>query len=644
MQPNFFDPELQNCLPGISLNSTLWRPDLPSRQKSGIPGSSYLYLRNSLYYFRYVFPRPAQIRLGRAEFRISLRTGHLRWAKFVAARLYVALQFLVSGDNVLNYNEVSRRMHILMQQLLEEELKKNDWLINQSTTRRSAHEEEESFLRSVLLPALDGVKALLSFRKAPVESKEEYAAIRERVFGGPTQLIDRAQGLMPDLLRLGVLREEEVSEEIYALIGRCYLEMESEYLYLLEERNRGNYAAVRDALGKDYGPMWGEPYTPPLEQPTQSVDLLPRDAENTGQTVNKSAAILFSEAMEKYVQAKLIEGRWKQTSLPDNRHRLEVFLEIVGDKPILEISRVDLRSFRDMLMRLPPNYSRTKKYEGMTIAEIVKTKPEKTLSEGTVNTIVGAVANMLEWLVLEGYLSNNVGKQLQLSDDKQDIERHQPFTIEELKLIFDHPKFSQAKFKCAAYFWAPLVALFTGARLEEICQLHCSDIYQVKGEEGLWVIDINEQGLDEDGVGKTLKTKNARRIIPIHEELINLGLLDYHAHVKKRGNVRLFPELQLSDKVKKFGKQPGKQFKDVVKSVLKDNAGKSFNSLRHAFCDHYKKRGWQNDFFRQVFGHSQPTLASSQYGGKFPPRLLYDEVISKLDYGLDLNGLKGKFI
>ena len=55
MQPNFFDPELQNCLPGISLNSTLWRPDLPSRQKSGIPGSSYLYLRNSSYYFRYVF-------------------------------------------------------------------------------------------------------------------------------------------------------------------------------------------------------------------------------------------------------------------------------------------------------------------------------------------------------------------------------------------------------------------------------------------------------------------------------------------------------------------------------------------------------------------------------------------------------------
>lgn len=80
-------------------------------------------------------------------------------------------------------------------------------------------------------------------------------------------------------------------------------------------------------------------------------------------------------------------------------------------------------------------------------------------------------------------------------------------------------------------------------RLEEIAQLFCKDIYQDK-ESSLWVIDVNDIGQDELGLGKSLKNKNAHRRIPIHQTLIELGLLEYRAQVAKAKHIRLFPELK----------------------------------------------------------------------------------------------------
>lgn len=51
----------------------------------------------------------------------------------------------------------------------------------------------------------------------------------------------------------------------------------------------------------------------------------------------------------------------------------------------------------------------------------------------------------------------------------------------------------------------------------------------------------------------------------------------------------------------KLGKQPGKQFNDVVKEVLSNPKKKSFHSLRHIFADFYNLKGLQTDNFRQLF-------------------------------------------
>jgi integrase len=78
----------------------------------------------------------------------------------------------------------------------------------------------------------------------------------------------------------------------------------------------------------------------------------------------------------------------------------------------------------------------------------------------------------------------------------------------------------------AARRWVPWLCAYTGARAGEITQLRGKDIIERDGVRAIRVTP--EAG--------TVKTKQAR-VVPIHEHLIELGLLDY---VKQRGSEPLF--------------------------------------------------------------------------------------------------------
>jgi integrase len=368
-----------------------------------------------------------------------------------------------------------------------------------------------------------------------------------------------------------------------------------------------------------------------LTSPPSTPVPVPAKNEVTEQPV----PVMYSQAMEKYIQDKLDDGKWKLHSLPDHKYRLVSFLDIMGDRPVSSITEEDMREFRSTLRMLPPNRSRNKAYAGKSVADILAMKPTKTLDIKTVNITVEAIATLLDWCVKKRFMQHNPAKGLQIQDKRQAIELRDPFSKNDLERIFTHPKFSEGTFKYPDYFWIPLIGLYTGMRLEEIAQLYCSDVYESETKD-IWVFDINERGTDEQGARKTLKNSNSTRIVPIHNDLVRLGILDYHKSISDKGHIRLFPELTKTEATAKAGKQPSKQFKSIISNVLEISEKKSFYSLRHTFANFYKQRGIQNDAFRQLFGHEIPELSANQYGGKFPADLLYEQVVSKLDYGFDL--------
>ena len=77
-----------------------------------------------------------------------------------------------------------------------------------------------------------------------------------------------------------------------------------------------------------------------------------------------------------------------------------------------------------------------------------------------------------------------------------------------------------------AAYWVPLLGLYTGARITELCQLRIDDFSE---KEGYWMLRLAVT--DE---AQSLKAAASWREIPLPAELLELGLLQYRADRRKR--------------------------------------------------------------------------------------------------------------
>lgn len=116
-------------------------------------------------------------------------------------------------------------------------------------------------------------------------------------------------------------------------------------------------------------------------------------------------------------------------------------------------------------------------------------------------------------------------------DEERDI-----LTSKELKKLFESKEYQTEIHKKASLYRVPLLGLLTGARQNELCQLYLDDIVYDENNN-IGYIDINQKA------DKTLKQTSHIRQVPIHQQLIRLGFLEYVDSIKSQGQLRLFPEL-----------------------------------------------------------------------------------------------------
>ena len=179
-----------------------------------------------------------------------------------------------------------------------------------------------------------------------------------------------------------------------------------------------------------------------------------------------------------------------------------------------------------------------------------------------------------------------------------------------------------------AHFWLPLIALFTGMRLEEVAQLRCRDIKQVNG---VWVIDVNMSD------GNRLKNQNSQRLIPIHSALLEIGLLDDANKTMASGCERLWPEFKRC-KHGSYSAGYSKWFGRYKNLIGITDPKKTFHSFRHTFIDQLKQIDVPDGKIQELVGHANHSITTGRYGKPYRPNAL-KEIIDGLDYGLDLRKL-----
>ena len=211
---------------------------------------------------------------------------------------------------------------------------------------------------------------------------------------------------------------------------------------------------------------------------------------------------------------------------------------------------------------------------------------------------------------------------------------YKPFTDEELTNIFSpdnlltRPKPDD--------FWLPLLGLFTGGRIAELCQLSISDIYKSKD---IWALSINDEEY------KKLKTDAARRVIPIHPQLIALGFLDYVEDANQHGTM-LFPYLT-ADRFGNFSHTPSERFGDYLDTVGITHPQKVFHSFRKTSNNKLKQSKVAEETRCQFIGHEHETTNSFDYGEEHDLAYLLEHAASKLIFeGIEFDKLtytKGRF-
>lgn len=153
------------------------------------------------------------------------------------------------------------------------------------------------------------------------------------------------------------------------------------------------------------------------------------------------------------------------------------------------------------------------------------------------------------------------------------IEHHagasrRPWTDDELRSFFALPLFARHQWPAApkaggeAAFWLPLLGLYTGARLGELCRLAVAD---VEAAPAGTFIHLGETGA------------RARRV-PVHAELLRLGFAEHVAAMRRAGSTLLWPRLPL-----RRGR-PGAHFSDWFNGFHRSTCGNpqapGFDELR----------------------------------------------------------------
>ena len=101
---------------------------------------------------------------------------------------------------------------------------------------------------------------------------------------------------------------------------------------------------------------------------------------------------------------------------------------------------------------------------------------EKNISTTTVKKYLRAFKEFLTYAQRKGYVNLALNVQLEIPS-RETRESYDPFTKAELKKIFNpetYPYMQDEQF--AFRYFIPLMALYSGARLNELCQLYLDDI------------------------------------------------------------------------------------------------------------------------------------------------------------------------
>lgn len=503
-------------------------------------------------------------------------------------------------------------------------------------------------------------------------------------FRGPLELPHTAEGMLsPEEIQVrSICEESPMASEYNAILSttrkiiahyhqlelsdwQSQVRTEGEYIHWLDqlhlfksqttEAARLNDLRQSQRLVNDYFADTEQPVLPPeqLNQLTrmvcdripdiysamlkhQPIDLAEEQKQSTEKSssdvakgtepasINSTNIVPLGQAIGEYLSENQAKG-WKVRTINQYQHSLVVASSFFGDVAIGTLTREHGRALRGILPKLIKGKTQEDLHKD-GIKNCTTDTASMQISSVTANNHMNRLREFFRWSESMGYINRNP-----LPDDNIPMPKvskqakRNPITDQEAKQIFAHPLFAEhkgiktRKIQHASHFWLPLIAAYSGMRLGEISQLSVGNIRKL-GEH--WCFMVEQSSEDH-----YLKTPNAQRAIPVHNELIRIGFITFVDYVRANGGERLFTNIRLLQG--NYSNKPSEWF---IKQ-LRDNLGLPLHvtphAFRHSVKDKLSRVEANPENISRLLGH-----AGGQYGGLVSTEVSHlVPLINAIDYG-----------
>lgn len=244
---------------------------------------------------------------------------------------------------------------------------------------------------------------------------------------------------------------------------------------------------------------------------------------------------------------------------------------------------------------------------------------EKGQAVATTNKYLQVYGSFFGWCKRHGYMHVNPFEGLALRETRRAQEQREAFSFEFIPEVLEKAEEMSTQSHAKQYYkWVPLIAAYSGMRLNEICQLHKDDVQEIDGIHCFVVNDKHE--------GQRLKTTAAARTVPVHQEILDAGFMEY---LEGNGSDRCFPELKWNRDG--YGKNASRWFNERFMQKHFPESKCVFHSFRHTVADKMMKSDVDRAIAKAVMGHADESETFGRYGKGYKPEQL-KRAIDALSY------------
>jgi integrase len=315
--------------------------------------------------------------------------------------------------------------------------------------------------------------------------------------------------------------------------------------------------------------------------------------------------MIFSELFEKFLAHKVNEeAAEKEERKPlskrgqsEHRRYFKVLLEIMGEMSVLSITKQAVKEGLLTYRQLPQRNKNP--YNKLPVSELLEMEIpiEDIVASKTIIEARKTLQGIFRYAVDENIIDASPSRDLNLKLESKST--FAPYTKAEVRMMLAACQKESTPWKK----WLPLLAAYTGARRGELVQLRKEDVKLDSDSDRFYILITDEAG--------SIKTDNAKRQVPLHKTLEELGFIMF----VKSANDRLFDEIKPQAVTGWFAR-----FRHNLKIERFDDFGnrKVFHSFRHTFVTQ-SRSGNSLEQLQQVVGHEKTNAGiTDRYSHRLP--------------------------